>query len=216
MILVVNGSPQPQGNLHRLLEKIAGGTGKPYELVHLADLTIGPCKGCVECAPSNVCVQPDDMAPLYDRIVAADALIVGGAVYFGRLNALTHTFLERLYPLRHRLPRTMGKLAAAVCVGAIEAETVVQEISEFLEKYFYYRLVGSVYFNSATPPCYVCGFGDTCQYGLPAMMLSPQEFARFKVTPELFRRFEDVPEVVAACASLSRDLVLAIDSLSQE
>jgi multimeric flavodoxin WrbA len=215
MILVVNGSPQPQGNLCRMLEKIARGTGKPYEMVHLSKLTIGPCMGCVACAPTNVCVQPDDMAPLYDRIVAADALIVGGAIYFGRLNALTHTFLERLYPLRHRLPRTMGKLAAGVCVGAMDAEKGMQEIIEFLEKYFYYRLVGSVHFNSVTPPCFVCGFGDTCQYGAPAMMMSPEEFARFKVTPELFRRFEDFPEVAAACESLSRDLAAAIDALPE-
>jgi multimeric flavodoxin WrbA len=214
MILVVNGSPQPQGNLHRMLDQIARGAGKPYEMVRLADLTIMPCKGCVECAPTNVCVQPDDMAPLYERIVTADALIVGGAVYFGRLNALTHTFLERLYPLRHRLPRTMGKLAAGVCVGAMDAENGVREINEFLEKYFYYRMVGSVYFNSVTPPCFVCGFGDACQYGAPAMMMSPEEFARFKVTPELFRRFEDFPEVVAACDFLSRDLAAAIDSLA--
>jgi multimeric flavodoxin WrbA len=216
MILVVNGSPQPRGNLHRLLENIARSTGKPYELVQLANLTIQPCKGCVDCAPTNVCVQPDDMAPLYDRVLAADALIVGGVGYFGRLNALTHTFLERLYPLRHRLPRTMGKLAAAVCVGAVEAQKGLQEIIEFLENYFYFRLVGSVYFNSVTPPCYVCGFGATCQYGLPAMMLSVEEFAQFKVTPDLFHRFEDFPEVVAACNDLSRDLAAAIDSLSGE
>lgn len=213
MILVVNGSPQPQGNLHRMLEKIARESGKSYEMVNLGNLSIEPCKGCVECAATNVCVQPDDMAPLYERIVQADALVVGGAVYFGRLNALTHVFLERLYPLRHRLPQTMGKLAAAVCVGAMDAERVVQEIIDFLEKYFYYRLVGSVYFNSATPPCFVCGYGDTCQYGAPAMMMSPKEFARFKVTPELFRRFEDFPEAVAACEYLSRDLAGAIDSL---
>jgi NAD(P)H-dependent FMN reductase len=215
MILVVNGSPQPQGNLHRMLEKIARDTGRPYELVQLANLSIEPCKGCVECAPTNICVQADDMEPLYDKVVAADALIVGGPVYFGRLNALTHTFLERLYPLRHRFPLTAGKLAAAVSVGAVEAEKGVREIIEFLENYFNYRLVGSVYYNSATPPCYICGFGETCHYGLPAMTMSPEEFAEFKITPELFRRFEDSREAVAACGYLSRDLAVAIDSLAQ-
>jgi hypothetical protein len=210
MILAINGSPQPQGNLQRMLEKILRDTGDRYEMVKLANLTIAPCQGCVACAPGNICVQPDDMAPLLDRIVAADLLLVGGVIYFGRLNALTHTFLERLYPLRHRQPRTLGKLAAAVCVGAMEAERGVQEIREFLERYFYYRLVGSVYFNSFTPPCYVCGFGDTCQYGVPAMMMSPEEFAAFKITPDKFRRFEEQPEVVAACKDLARDLAGAL------
>jgi multimeric flavodoxin WrbA len=215
MILIINGSPQPQGNLHRMLEKIAVDTGYPYEMVQLARLTIEPCKGCVECAPTNICVQLDDMASLYDRVVAADALVVGGPVYFGHMNALTHAFLERLYPLRHRQPLTMGKLAAAVSVGAMDAQRGAEEIGEFLEKYFYYRLVGSVYYNSVTPPCFVCGFGETCQYGAPAMMLSPEEFSGFKITPELFRRFEDHQEVVAACRHLSRDLGQAIAALDR-
>ena len=210
MILVINGSPQPRGNLQRLLEKIARDTGLPYEMVHLVELTMEPCKGCVECAPTNICFQPDDMTLLLDRVVEADALLVGGVIYFGHINALTHTFLERLYPLRHQHPKTQDKLAAAVCVGAMDAERGLQEISEFLEKYFYYRLVGTVAFNSFTPPCYVCGFGETCQYGAPAMMLGPEEFKHFKIIPEMFRRFEDHPEVVAACENLSRELVQAV------
>ncbi len=210
MILVVNGSPQPQGNLRRMLTKIARDTGHDFEMINLAELHIEPCKGCVECAPTNICIQQDDMAPLYDRVVAAEALMVGGPIYFGHINALTHTFLERLYPLRHRRPLTLGKVAAAVCVGAMDAEKGAQEISEFLEKYFYYRLIGSVFFNSVTPPCFVCGFGETCLYGAPAMMLSPEEFSQFKITPEMFRRFEDSPEAVSACEQLSRDLAQAM------
>ena len=46
-------------------------------------------------------MQRDDMAPLYDKILAADAMIVGPVAYFGQANAFTHTFLERLFPLRH-------------------------------------------------------------------------------------------------------------------
>jgi putative NADPH-quinone reductase len=214
MILVVNGSPHPQGNLHRMLEKIAQDTGRQYEMINLAELVVDPCMGCAACAQTNRCIQQDDMAPLYDRIVAADALVVGGVVYFGHMNALTHTFLERLFPLRHRQPQTLGKLAAAVCVGGHEALQGAREISEMLEKYFHYCMVGSVFFNSATPPCFVCGFGTTCQYGAPAKWMTPEEFADFKeITPEMYRVFEDSPEVVAACQHLSRSLNAAIEAL---
>lgn len=212
MILVVNGSPQPRGNLHRMLEQVARDTGREYDLVHLARLDIKPCLGCVQCAPTNVCIQQDDMLPLYERIIAAETLVVGTAVYFGHMNAMTHTFLERLYPLRHRQPKTMGKLAAAMSVGGMEAERGVQEIAEFLEKYFYCRMVGAVSFNSATPPCFTCGFGAICQYGAPAMMMGPEALTQFKITPEMFQRFEDHPDVVAACQALSRDLAAAMKS----
>lgn len=213
MILAINGSPKPKGNLQRMVEKIARDTGSDYEMVNLAKLNIRPCLGCVKCADTYRCIQPDDMAPLYDKILAADALIVGGVVYFGHPNAFTHTFLERLFPLRHKEPQTIGKLAAAVCVGGDEAEQSVREITYHLESYFNYKIVGSVFFNSATPPCFICGHGTTCQYGGPARWMTPEEFAAFnEITPEMFQNFEDHPEVVSACEMLSRELKAAISA----
>ncbi len=76
MILAINGSPKANGNLHRMVEKIARDTGEDYDLVHLAKLRINPCIGCVKCAKDQRCIQQDDMAPLYEKIVAADAFIV--------------------------------------------------------------------------------------------------------------------------------------------
>ncbi len=215
MILAVNGSPKPNGNLHRLVEKIARDTGQPYELVHLSRLHIRPCLGCVKCADDFRCVQKDDMVPLYDKIEAADALIVGGVVYFGKANGFTHTFLERFFPLRHQEPRTLGKLAAVVVVGGDEAEPVARQMSYHLESYFNYRLVGSVFFNSATPPCFICGYGTTCNYGGPARWMTPEEFENFnEITPEMFQHFENHPEVVQAAELLSRELQEAMAGLA--
>lgn len=212
MILVVNGSPTPQGNLHRMLEKIAEDTNEDYELVNLAGLTIGPCRGCTKCAPSNRCVQRDDMVPLYDMIQHADAMILGSVVYFGQANAFTHTFLERMYPLRHRLPQTRNKPAAIVSVGAEDSEAPVPVLSYRLKKFFNFNVVGSATFNSYTPPCFICGFGTTCTYGRPAKWMSPDDFMNFEeITSEMFKRFEDYPEVVSACERLSWKLKVEID-----
>ncbi len=213
MILAINGSPKPKGNLQRMVEKIARDTGQDYEMVNLAKLNIRPCLGCVKCADTYRCIQPDDMAPLYDKIIAADALIVGAVVYFAHPNAFTRIFLERLFPLRHKEPQTMGKLAAAVCVGGDEAEQSVREVAYHLESYFNYKIVGSVFFNSATPPCFICGYGTTCQYGGPARWMTPEDFADFnEIKPEMFQNFEDHSEVVTACELLSRELKLAIEA----
>jgi len=140
-----------------MLEKIAGDTGEEYELVHLSRLRINPCVGCVKCADTNRCIQKDDMAPLYDKIVNADALVVGAAVYFGHPNAFTHTFLERLFPLRHVRMVTKEKPVATVVVGGHEAEKVAEDLTYRFSSYFECNVVGSVYFDSATPPCFVCG-----------------------------------------------------------
>jgi len=214
MILVINGSPKPGGNTQRMLEKIARDTGCAYELVNLCELHIRPCTGCVKCASDNRCILPDDMLPLYHRVIAADALILGGTVYFGHANAATLTFLERLFPLRHIEPKTLGKLAATVCVGDSDAEQSVKQLSCMLGKHLTYTVVGEVFFNSATPPCFICGFGTTCRYGEPARRMTPKEFENFnEITPEMFQNFEDYPDVVAACEKLSRQLKQAIAGL---
>ncbi len=212
MILVINGSPKPHGNLHRMVEKIAADTGKEYEMVHLSRLRINPCVGCVKCADTNRCIQKDDMAPLYDKIVSADALIIGAAVYFGHPNAFTHTFLERLFPLRHVRMVTKGKPVATVVVGGHEAEKVAEDLSYRFSSYFECNVVGSIYFNSATPPCFVCGYGTTCRYGGPARWLAPEQFENFQITPDMFKKFEDQPEVVTACDNLSNGLKAAIEA----
>lgn len=214
MILVINGSPKPHGNLHRMVEKIARDTGQDYEMVHLARLNIKPCIGCVKCAETNRCVQRDDMAPLYEKILAADVLVVGSVVYFGIANAITHTFLERMFPLRHIKMLTAGKLAAMVTVGSHEAEQVTKGVVHHLNHYFKYQVVGSVSFASATPPCFICGFGTTCQYGAPATWMKSEQFPSLKeITPEMFQNFEEYPAIVAACEQLSQELAQAIANL---
>jgi multimeric flavodoxin WrbA len=212
MILAINGSPKPGGNLHRMIEKIAVDTGHEYELVNLSRLSIHPCVGCVKCADTNRCVQKDDMAPLYEKIVDADALIVGAAVYFGHPNAFTHTFLERLFALRHVRMATQGKPVVTVTVGGHEAEKVAEELAYRFGSYFECNMVGSTHFDSETPPCYVCGFGTTCRHGAPARRLTAEQFENFRITPDMFQKFEDQPEVVAACETLSSGLKAAIEA----
>jgi multimeric flavodoxin WrbA len=215
MVLIVNGSPKPNGNLHRMLEKVAVGIGEDYEIVHLAKLKIHPCMGCVKCAETNRCIQHDDMAPLYDKILAADAIVIGAPVHFGHPNAFTYTFLERLFPLRHVRMLTQSKLAAVVSVGGHEAEQCAGEISYRLRNYFEYKVVGSVFFNSATPPCFICGYGASCPYGGPAKWMDREKFDNLKeITPDMFQKFEDYPGVVSDCETLSRDLKAAMASLS--
>lgn len=211
MILCVNGSPKPNSNLRRILDKIGKDTGLDYTIIDLVKLQIRPCIGCAECAKDNRCVQKDDMIPLYDEIVNADALVVGGVTYFAHPNAFTRTFMERMFPLRHRHPQTMGKPAAAITVGGDEAEQTAQEIAYHLKSYFNFKMVGTLFFNSATPPCFICGYGTTCKYGGPARWMPPEEFEAFtEITPDMFQRFEDKSDVCTACEKLSEELRTAI------
>ena len=216
MLLLINGSPKPNGNVQRILEKLGHDSGETCEMIQLSQLKINPCNGCVECADTNRCIQYDDMLPLYDKIVSADAIIVGFPVYFGHANAYTHTFLERLFPLRHLSLVTQGKLAAVVSVGGNEAQPAAAEVMQRLSSYFGCTVLGSVFFNSATPPCFICGYGTTCLYGGPARWMTPEEFQNFtKITPEMFQQFEDHPEVVRSCELLAGEIKAGVAGLSK-
>ncbi len=207
MLLGFNGSPKPDGNLRRIIERMLQESGKEYRIYDLAKMNIKPCVGCVKCAKTNRCVAADDMKPLYDEIVAAEAVVVGAVTYFRKANGFTHNFLERLFPLRHVKPRTMGKPAVAVAVGGNEAEPVCEEISYHLSSYFNFEIIGSLFYNSMSPPCFICGFGTTCAYGGPARWMSPEEFENFnEVTPDMFQRFESDGECVKRVKEIGRRL----------
>ena len=207
MLLGFNGSPKPDSNLRRIIEMMLTESGKDYRIYDLAKMDIKPCMGCVKCAKNNRCVMNDDMFPLYDEIVKSDAIVVGAVVYFRKANGFTHNFLERFFPLRHVNPQTMGKPAVSVAVGGNEAEIVSNEIAYHLSSYFNFEIVDKLFYNTNTPPCFICGFGTTCQYGGPARWMSPDEFDSFnEITTDMFQKFEDDPEIVKRVKEIGRRL----------
>lgn len=215
MILLINGSPKPNSNLRRMLVKIGEDTGLEYKVIDLMKLSIHPCKGCVKCGSTNRCVQKDDMAPLYDEIVNSDALVIGGVTYFAHPNALTRTFMERMFPLRHVVPQTKDKPGGAVAVGGELSEQTAQEIAYHMEGYFNFKMVGTVSFKSATWPCYICGFGLTCKYGGPALFYGEKWFETKEITPEMFKAFDDDAPTVEACKKLAGAIRTAVDAVGK-
>jgi multimeric flavodoxin WrbA len=197
MLLGFNGSPKPDSNTKRMIEMVLESTGKEYKVYDLAKMNIRPCIGCVKCAKDNQCVVKDDMHPLYDEIVASEGIVVGAVVYFRKANGFTHNFLERLFPLRHLEPKTMGLPAVVFAVGGNEAEVVSEEVAYHLNSYFNIEIIDTIAYNTMSPPCYICGFGTTCEYGGPARWMTPEEFEQFtEVTPEMFQKFVSDDKVV--------------------
>ncbi|TVR67746.1 MAG: flavodoxin family protein [Spirochaetaceae bacterium] len=213
MLLAVHSSPKRDGNLERMVVRTAEATGREYRLIRLADFRIAPCVGCVRCAHSKRCVQKDEMAPLYDELESADGLIMGGVNFNGRVNAVAHLFLERLYPLYHRDPAFRDKPAAVVAVGGETPGPAASDIVEYLRDIYYFHVVGTALFTSDNPPCLSCGYGATCPVGIPALYWSPEAceaLKRNRNRTSVFRRFEDDPDIVAACERLGTTLLAAI------
>ncbi|MEW6753897.1 MAG: flavodoxin family protein [Candidatus Latescibacterota bacterium] len=151
-VLGVVGSPRRGGNTHLLVEHVLEGArqaGAQTGVLLLADLIVRDCDGCHACWRGKPCSKRDDMAELYPRIAAADALVFGTPVYWYGPTALMKAFLDRFVYFNcpeHR-PAVRGK-AAALAVpfeedGPQTAELVVEMFARSL-RYLEMRLVGQV------------------------------------------------------------------------
>ena len=155
-------------------------SGVEYEMIHLAELNIKGCLGCLKCAGTNRCVRNDDFHSVVDKINDADALVFGGGNYFGTLNAIGHAFWERTFALRHReIFSFAGKLGVAV---GLDRDKEKKEATCFIEKMMLSNKMALIatFTDSGHQQCYDCGYGHDCAVGnvCAHMGLVTAEFAQ--------------------------------------
>ena len=105
-LLAFVGSPRKGGNTDVLVDEALDAfreAGGEAEKVFLSSLQIKPCQGCLSCMPGDgldsVCIQRDDMTELYQKMFAADAIILATPIYMWSPTAQMKLFLDRLFPL---------------------------------------------------------------------------------------------------------------------
>lgn len=103
-ILIMKGSPRPNGNSAALADQVAEGArraGASVESFILHRMNIQPCDGCKACRGSidGYCIIQDDMQDLYPKLLEADAILIASPVYWFEVSAQTKLFIDRLYAL---------------------------------------------------------------------------------------------------------------------
>jgi multimeric flavodoxin WrbA len=200
-ILGISGSSrrESQSGTYKLVETVLENTGVDYELVPLRGKSIAGCIACLGCVKDNVCKVEDDLTPLREIIVQADAYVIGAPNYYSTINATTHALLERWFQFRHQTGNTLwGKLAVAVGVGGTSGRFPADELEKFL-LYNFIETVAKVTGQGAAS-CYTCGFGETCQVGIPSMIHGEG----VKITPEMIPDVSKQPKVMAAAAEAGK------------
>ena len=200
-ILGISGSPrkESQSGVYKLVQTVLENTGVDYELVSLRKKSISGCIACLGCVKDNVCKVEDDLTPLREKIVAADAFVFGAPNYYSTLNAVTHALLERWFQFRHQTGDTLwGKLAVAVGVGGTSGRFPADE----LEKLFLYNFIETVakVTGQGAASCYTCGHGETCQVGIPLMVHGEG----VKITPDMIPDVAKQPKVMAAAVEAGK------------
>jgi multimeric flavodoxin WrbA len=99
--VAINGSARLNGNTSTLLRaclEVLEEAGISGELIQLAENPIRPCKACGTCfnTRDNTCIiQEDAFQQVYDKMRAADIILLGSPVYFGSATADLMALLDR-------------------------------------------------------------------------------------------------------------------------
>jgi multimeric flavodoxin WrbA len=126
-------SSRKGGNTEILVREALSGAeecGAEIELLTIGGMDIKPCDGCSACERTGACHIKDDMQVIYEKMLAADGIILGTPVYFWTISGQAKVLIDRTIALRH--PRLMlaNKVAGAVAVagrdGTVSALNVFQ------------------------------------------------------------------------------------------
>jgi len=202
-ILGISGSPRKNGKsgVFTLVQTVLDHTGMEYEMISLRNKKISGCIACLGCVKDNVCKVEDDFKVLRDKIVEADAYVLGGPNYFSTLNVISHAFLERFYQFRHQEGNLlMGKLAVAVGVSGTAGAGRFP--ADEIEKFFLYNFIETVakVTGQGTASCYDCGYGETCRIGITAFNHGPGT----KIAPEIIPNVKKQDDVINSAAEAGR------------
>ena len=99
-VLMVNGSPRPEGNTYAALqemEKIFREEGIETEILNIGSKDIRGCIACGSCAKNGKCVFDDMVNEAAPKFAECDGLVVGSPVYYASANATLIAFLDRLF-----------------------------------------------------------------------------------------------------------------------
>jgi multimeric flavodoxin WrbA len=102
-ILAICGGLREESNTNKIVKKVAESSGCDFELVYLAKLEITPCAGCPDCMMNEgKCAIEDDMQELYEKLLNADAIILGSPTYYMDVSGAVKCFIDRSLALYYR------------------------------------------------------------------------------------------------------------------
>ncbi|MBQ6068230.1 MAG: flavodoxin family protein [Bacteroidales bacterium] len=153
-VLIICGSPRPGGNSDLLADQFAKGateSGNTVEIIHLRNLKINYCLGCLGCLPDKMaCVQRDDANSLIPKLVAADVIVFSTPVYYYSVTAQMKTFLDRMNPLfGHLSNKELYYMVTAVDEDHTQLDRAMDALQGWADCFDNMKVCGRVYGGGA-------------------------------------------------------------------
>lgn len=123
-ILVLNGSPRPQGNTKQMVNAFREGAESVGHRVDVIDVCKKNIKGCLACEychtkGNGTCIQKDDMQEVVALLNEADMLVIASPIYYHGLSGQLKCVIDRFYaPAYPSGPARLKKVAMMLSSGA--------------------------------------------------------------------------------------------------
>lgn len=128
-ILILNGSPRPNGNTAKLCEVFTKGAeeqGHSVVQFNLNQMNITGCLGCMQghkqCKDSP-CVQKDDMQKIYPVYQEADIVVLASPMYYWAFSGQLKTVFDRLFAVAELNPNYQNPQKDCCLIMAAEGNT---------------------------------------------------------------------------------------------
>lgn len=145
-ILILNGSPRPDGNTIAMAKAFAKGaaeSGHDVELISVCQKNIAGCLACEYChtRAEGRCVQQDDMQQIYPLLEQAEMIVLASPVYYHSFTGQLQCAINRIYALdKHK---NLKKAALILSSGSddVYGGAIYEYENSFL-KYLYLENMG--------------------------------------------------------------------------
>jgi multimeric flavodoxin WrbA len=120
-ILVLNGSPRPDGNTAALIAAFVDGAienGHDITVVPVGEKNIAGCRACEYChnKGNGKCIQEDDMQEVYPALAEAEMLVMASPIYYWNITGQLQCAINRIYATGK--PKNLKKAALFLSSGS--------------------------------------------------------------------------------------------------
>lgn len=158
-IIILNGSPRPNGNTSSLtaaFRKGAEEAGNRVTEFQLSGMNINGCAGCWRGGkdPEHPCTQRDDMDKIYPLYKEADIVVLASPLYYWFISGFLKNAFDRLFAVAEGNADYCNPKKQTALIMAAEGNDFgeTEYWYDHLEKYIGWKSIGKVLCGNVAQP----------------------------------------------------------------
>jgi multimeric flavodoxin WrbA len=145
-ILILNGSPRPNGNTAAMIAAFAEGAkekGHRITVINVCEKEIAGCRSCEYCHTKGhgTCMQKDDMQEVYLALASTEMLVIASPIYYFGYSGQLQCAIHRTYAVG--IPKKLKKAMLILSSGSNHVyEGAIYEYKKSFVEYMHLQDIG--------------------------------------------------------------------------